>query len=205
MPADVGRPLMHFASNLRYEHLIRDVQQVLDRLTSLEINIQTTRDEWYTMRILPYRSLDNYINGTVITFTEITPLKLLEARLQENARFTESLQDAVSEPLLALDADLRVHRVNRAFGTAFGGLASEQAGQPLASLHGGAWDQPALLHAIRQLADPTSLTDKFDELPLTVELPGQGRFQLRLHGRRMQHLGQATGQLLLGMRVLPAG
>ncbi|MGI4874217.1 MAG: CheR family methyltransferase [Janthinobacterium lividum] len=83
MPADVGRPLAHFASNLRYDNLLPDVQHVLDRLTSAETNIQTLAGEWYTMRILPYRSLDNYINGIVITFTDITVLKQLELRVKD--------------------------------------------------------------------------------------------------------------------------
>ena len=72
LPADVGRPITHFANYLRYENLAQDVQQVLDRLVSVEANIQTTSGEWYAMRILPYRTLDNYISGAVITFTDIT-------------------------------------------------------------------------------------------------------------------------------------
>ena len=90
LPTDVGRPLAHFASSLRYEHLLRDVQQVLDRLTSVETTVQSTRGEWYTLRILPYRSLDNYINGAVLTFTDITALKKLETRLQGTAHPAES-------------------------------------------------------------------------------------------------------------------
>jgi len=202
MPTDVGRSLTHFASNLRYEHLVRDVQQVLDRLTSLEINIETTRNEWYTMRILPYRSLDNYINGAVITFTEITPLKQLETRLQASANFTESLQDAVREPLLALDADLLVCTANRAFAEAFGGAPAELVGQPLASLGGGAWNQPALLASLQLLQQASHPPDHFDDLPLVLRLPGQGPCHLRVYGRRMLHQGQFTHQLLLGVSEL---
>ncbi|MVN74794.1 chemotaxis protein CheR [Hymenobacter sp. HMF4947] len=204
LPADVGRPLTHFASNLRYEHLVRDVQQVLDRLTSFEINIQTARNEWYTMRILPYRSFENYINGAVITFTEITALKLLETRLQETARFTESLHDAVREPLLALSSDLTVYRANQAFAGAFGGPAAELAGQPLASLHGGAWNQPALLHLLQQLLEATSGNQEFDDLPLEADFGGLGRRYLLLSGRQLQYQGAPTGQVLLRVRELPA-
>ena len=204
LPADMGRPLTHFASNLRYEHLVSDVQQVLDRLTSIERNIETTRGEWYTMRILPYRSFDNYINGAVITFTEVTPLKQLEARLQEAARFTESLQDTVREPLLTLDADLRVRSANRAFGEAFGSTPAELLDQPLASLGGGAWNQPALLDQLHELLHATDPAAKFDDLPLVLSLLGRGRYQVRLYGRRLQHQGEFMSQLLLGVRELQA-
>ncbi|MEJ7666045.1 MAG: PAS domain-containing protein [Hymenobacter sp.] len=199
LPTDVGRPLAHFTSSLRYEHLLRDVQQVLDRLTSVEVNIQTLAGEWFTMRILPCRSLDNYINGAVITFTDITLLKQLEARLQQVARFSESIADIVSEPLLALDADLRVYSANHAFAEAFQENPAELVGQPLAALAGGAWNQPALLAALHQLLDPTAAPE-FEDLPFEADFPRLGRRAARLYGRRLLHQGQPTGQVLLGVR-----
>ena len=202
LPGDVGRPLAHFTSSLRHEHLLRDVQQVLDRLTSFEANVQAQTGEWFTMRILPYRSLDNYINGAVITFTDITALKALENRLQTAARYTASLADSVREPLLALDAELRVYSANRAFAEAFQENAAELTGQPLASLGGGAWNQPALLAQLRALLDPADPRPEFEDLAFEADFPRLGRRQLRLHGRQLLHQGQPTGQLLLGVRGL---
>jgi two-component system CheB/CheR fusion protein len=204
VPGDVGRPLGHFTSSLRYEHLLRDVQQVLDRLTSIEVNIQTTRGEWYTMRILPYRSLDNYINGAVITFTDITALKLLETRLQDHARFTDSMQATVREPQLALDSDLVVLSVNQAFAELMRQPATALVGRPLPSLGGGTWQQPALLRQLRALLDPAIPTADFDGLTLLLTLPGQGPQQVLLHGHRLLHEGHPTGQLMLGIRAVQA-
>jgi two-component system CheB/CheR fusion protein len=200
VPSDVGRPLAHFTSSLRYEHLLRDVQQVLDRLISLEINIQTTRGEWYTMRILPYRSLDNYINGVVITFTDITALKLLETRLQEHARFTDSMQATVREPQLALDANLVVLSANQAFAELMRQPLSALVGRPLASLGGGAWQQPVLLTQLRALLNSTIPTAEFDGLALHVPLPGLGAQQVLLYGHRLLHQGLPTGQIMMGVR-----
>ncbi|MGI4884844.1 MAG: CheR family methyltransferase [Janthinobacterium lividum] len=202
VPSDVGRPLAHFASNLRYAHLLRDAQQVLDRLTSVEANIQTTRDEWYTMRILPYRSLDNYINGAVVTFTDVTALKQLEAQLQETARFADSLQEAVPQPSVALDAQLRVRLANPAFAQAFGLVAAEVRGQPLAALSGGAWNQPALLAQLAQLLDLAHPHHHFDGLALTADFAGLGPRHVVLYGRRLLRQGQPTGQVLLGVEVV---
>ncbi|GAA4502182.1 chemotaxis protein CheB [Hymenobacter ginsengisoli] len=199
LPTDVGRPLAHFTSSLRSEHLLRDVQQVLDRLTSIETSIQTTRGEWYTMRILPYRSLDNYINGAVLTFTDITALKLLEARLQETARFAESMLATVREPQLALDASLTIVSANQAFADIVREPLAALAGRPLASL-GGMWQQPALQQQLQQLLDPAVPTSDFDGLALEGELPGQGRRRVVLYGSRLLHHGQATGQLMLAVR-----
>ena len=200
LPGDIGRPLAHFTSSLRYEHLLRDVQQVLDRLAPIETSIQTLKDEWYTMRVLPYRSLDNYISGVVITFTDITALKLLESRMQETAQFTESLAESLREPLLALDADLRVYSANRAFGEAFREPATELAGRPLASLSGGAWNQPALFRQLLLLLDADNPVAEFDDLNLEISFPRLGLRRVRLYGRRMRYQGQPTGQVLLGIR-----
>jgi two-component system CheB/CheR fusion protein len=200
VPGDVGRPLAHFTSSLRYEHLLRDVQQVLDRLISLETNIQTTRGEWYTMRILPYRSLDNYINGAVITFTDITALKLLEARLQDHARFTDSMQATVREAQLALDTNLTVLSANQAFAELMRQPASALVGQPLTSLEGGTWQQPALLQQLRALLDPAVPTADFDGLSLLLTLPGQGPQQVLLYCRRLLHEGLPTGHVMMGVR-----
>jgi two-component system CheB/CheR fusion protein len=201
VPADVGRPLQHFASNLRYEHLLRDVQQVLDRLTSLERNIQTTTDEWYTMRILPYRTLDNYISGAIITFTRITGLKTLETRLQESANFLESLREAVREPVVALDANLRVYYSNQAFASLFGLAPADLTEQPLAQIAPG-WNQPALLKALAELADPNQATDTFDDFIFEASLPALGQRRLRLYGRRLHRQGIATSQVLLGVQEI---
>lgn len=95
------------------------------------------------MRVLPYRTLDNYISGAVITFTDITALKTLESQLQESTRFAESIVESMREPLLVLDAGQRVLAIGGAFAQLFGLDAEVIKGQPLRELDGGAWQQPA--------------------------------------------------------------
>ena len=84
--SDVGRPLGHIVSNLvGYDHLIADVRAVLDTLIPREIEVRTQAGSWYLMRIRPYRTLDNVIEGAVITFTDITEMKTAREALRESA------------------------------------------------------------------------------------------------------------------------
>ena len=84
IPTDVGRPVGHIVSNLvGYDRLVADVQAVLDTLVPKEVEVQTQAGEWYLLRIRPYRTLDNVIEGAVITFVDITEMKKAEAALRE--------------------------------------------------------------------------------------------------------------------------
>ena len=73
IPSDVGRPVGHILPNLvGYDRLVADTQAVLDALAPKEVDVQTKDGKWYTLRIQPYRTLDNVIEGAVISFVDIT-------------------------------------------------------------------------------------------------------------------------------------
>jgi two-component system, chemotaxis family, CheB/CheR fusion protein len=82
--SDVGRPVSHVASNLvGYDRLAADAKAVLDTLVPKEVDVQTTDDKWFAMRIMPYRTLDNVIEGAVITFVDITEMEKTRAALRK--------------------------------------------------------------------------------------------------------------------------
>ena len=84
--SDVGRPVGHISSNLvSYDHLVADTRAVLDNLVPKEAEVQTVDGKWYTMRIMPYRTLNNVIEGAVITFVDISETK----KVQEALRLSE--------------------------------------------------------------------------------------------------------------------
>jgi two-component system CheB/CheR fusion protein len=82
IPADVGRPITDIASALLYPGLADDARQVLRTLVRVDRQIPTPEGSWYAACILPYRTLENMIDGVVITFVDITVSKKLEAELR---------------------------------------------------------------------------------------------------------------------------
>lgn len=82
IPSDVGRPITDIASTLIYPELAEDAHEVLRSLMKIEKQIPLPNGNWYTARIMPYRTFENMIDGVVITFTDITAYKKLETELQ---------------------------------------------------------------------------------------------------------------------------
>jgi len=83
IPTDAGRPITDLATELRYPELTTDAQEVLRKLAAIEKSIGAMDGRWFTVRIMPYRTLDDRIDGVVITFTNTTASKTLETKLRD--------------------------------------------------------------------------------------------------------------------------
>ncbi len=82
--SDVGRPVGHIVSNLvGYDTLVEDIRSVLDTLIPKEVEVQTKDGTWFLLRIRPYRTLENVIEGAVITFFDISDIKRTREALQK--------------------------------------------------------------------------------------------------------------------------
>ena len=79
---DIGRPFTDLVNELRYPEIENHARQVLKTLSSIETAISTNNNKWYNVRIMPYRTLDDRIDGLVMTFTDITLSKKLELELK---------------------------------------------------------------------------------------------------------------------------
>jgi two-component system CheB/CheR fusion protein len=93
IPGDVGRPLSDIANDLHFPEMTEETREVLRTLAFSEKQVAATDGRWFSVRIMPYRTMEDVIDGVVITFADITATKMLEAELrEENARLKKLLQ-----------------------------------------------------------------------------------------------------------------
>jgi two-component system, chemotaxis family, CheB/CheR fusion protein len=112
---DIGRPLAHIASNLDYERLVQDTEEVLNTLVPKETEAQSTEGLFYAVRIRPYRTLENVVEGAVVTFIDITERKRMEEVLRESEQRYRSLYEGCPDGYARLTMDGRIVESNKAF------------------------------------------------------------------------------------------
>ncbi|MDX1689043.1 MAG: chemotaxis protein CheB [Candidatus Promineifilaceae bacterium] len=182
--ADTGRPLKHIASNLRDADLVEEAEYVLETLNTVEKEVQTDDGHWFNMRILPYRTARNAIEGLVLTFAEITDQKETEAELRAERALARGIVNAVDASLLVLDEAFRVVSANHSFYESFYTDAGATVGKTLYELGNGQWDFPELRELLQEVVDgPAGETVTYD---LEHDFPHIGRRTVHLEARLLE-------------------
>ncbi|HSC12676.1 MAG TPA: PAS domain-containing protein, partial [Rhodanobacteraceae bacterium] len=131
-PNDEGRPITDFAHKLEYDDLIKDARTVLADLTPARREIRSRTGQWYDLRIRPYRTVDNKIDGVVITFVDITERRQVEEALRQSEMRLgqqKSLLDLLRDPIAVWDLDGGILEWNRGCEALFGFTRAEALGQ----------------------------------------------------------------------------
>ena len=139
IPSDVGRSITHIVSNFDRASLEDDIGDVIEKLAGKELEVKTKKGEWYSLRIMPYRTMDNFINGAVLSFSKITAIKEMERKLSLIQRSSALLLDSMKSPALLLDESMKVLAVNQTFLRNFRLKEQELKGQSLADLAHNRW------------------------------------------------------------------
>ena len=196
--SDVGRALADIKSDLANEELLSKAQNVLETLIPYEQEVCTTSGDWYLARIQPYRTLDNVIEGVVLTFTDIKKRVEAEAAVQQARELAEGIVDTVREPLVVLNADLKVVSASRSFYQHFQITAAETVGRLIYELSNRQWDIPRLRELLEKVLP---LNQSFDDYAVEYELPKIGRRKILLDARRIVGKKGDTQLILLAIEV----
>ena len=143
VPTDVGRPLADIRCDLLGSDMVSEAQTVIDSLQPVEREARTQGGTWYLARIQPYRTVDNAIDGVVLTFADVTD-RVQALAVRQARDVAEAIVDSVHQPLVVLDGQFKVISANRAYYDRFGGSAKEAAGQSVFEVNQRRWDQPAV-------------------------------------------------------------
>ncbi len=115
MDHDLGRPVQQFSSSLREVQLGECVRRVIDREELLEEEVQTESGTWYLLRVLPFMSERQEVDGAVMTLIPIDRIKASEAARRESEEFLQASLDSLSAEIAILDADGVIVYVNQAW------------------------------------------------------------------------------------------
>jgi two-component system CheB/CheR fusion protein len=202
--------LSDITSNLDGAHLANalqaDLQSVLDTLIPIEREVRSTDGAWYLARIQPYRTLDNVIEGVVLTFTPVTEFKLASEAVQRAAaelaatqlarELAEGIVNTVVEPLLVLDGGLQVISASRSFYEHFQVAAGQTVGRKVYDLGNGQWDIPALRELLEDILPQNQVMDGY---VVEHDFPGLGPRRMVLNARRIVTALGNTELILLAM------
>ena len=200
--SDVGRQLADIKSEAAGEQLLADAKDVLDTLIPREREVENAAGASYLARIQPYRTLDNFIEGVVLTFTDITQRVAVETVASEARELAEGIVDTVREPLVVLDNALKVVVASRSFYRRFRVAPEETVGRPIYELGNHQWDIPKL----RELLETVLPRDRsFDDFLVEHTFPTIGWKRMHLNARRVVNTTGDTKLILLAFEMLASG
>ncbi len=197
IPTDIGRPIADLASSLKVDDLAASCREVLRTLVYKEREVETTGGSWYLMRIMPYRTVENVIEGLVLTFVSIDELKQIEEKRGLEARsLSESIVETVREPLVILDDSLHVISANHAFYRTFKTAAKQTTGTLIYELGSGQWNLADLRNLLENVLPKNQ---SFQDYEVEAEFPKIGRRIFVLNGRRLEQKKDLPGMILLAL------
>ena len=140
LAGDIGRPFGQLKS--AFEHLDMNtlIGQVVANVQPQEREVQGPDGRSYQLRVHPYRTTDNRIDGAVLVLFDIEDLRRAQAGVRDERDYARAIVETVSQSLLVLDSQLRVQSANGAFYTTFGVTPRQTEGQLLYELGNRQWD-----------------------------------------------------------------
>jgi len=194
---DVGRPLSDVRHNLLLPNLDAIITRVITTVREYEHEVQSANGHWYSLRLRPYLTIDNRVDGAVLVLVDITELKKTQHLVTEAHEHAAAIIRTVHDPLVILNSSLRLQSANEAFYRTFRLSLGEAQDRSLFELDHGAWNIPRLRVMLSNVLSRHSF---FDDFEVTHTFAKLGRRSLVLNARRLNEEGGHAKQILLGIR-----
>ncbi|MCL4500518.1 MAG: PAS domain-containing protein [Deltaproteobacteria bacterium] len=195
LPADVGRPIGDIRLKVTAPELESRIHEVMTNLSTKEIEVQDREGHWYSLRLRPYRTSDNKIEGVVMALVDIEAQKCNLQEVQEARDLNQTVINTLLEPLVVLDSKMNVILVNKAYKQIFQ-LDADTEGRSFFDIANRQWD----LGRLRQLLKNILSADKpFANFVMEQEFPKLGRRIMRLNGVRLPMGGPGKDRILLSI------
>ena len=180
IPTDIGRPITDLKPNIDIPNLESLVAESVDTMSLKELEVQDRYGHWYSLRIRPYKTAENVIEGAVLALMDIDSLK---AEVNELHIYSESIVETVREPFIVLDGTLRVVTTNAAFYETFEVSKEETEGRFIYSLGAGQWNIPGLREVLERILPAKTAFEGFE---VKHKFPGIGERIMLLNGRQIR-------------------
>jgi two-component system CheB/CheR fusion protein len=161
-PGDIGRPFLEIKAKINVPDLEELVHNVIDTLEIIEREITDETGTWYKLYVRPYKTLDHKVGGVVVMLIDIDTVKRHEREIERSRNYAVGIVETVREPLVILDADLRVRAANRSFYDHFRLTAADTVGRLVYELGDGQWNIPALRTLLEEILPQNSHFENFE-------------------------------------------
>jgi two-component system CheB/CheR fusion protein len=193
--SDIGRPIGHIKPNIDCPDLEDLIMKVIDSVTPCELEVRDRQGNELSLRIRPYKNLENRIDGAVLALFETESVQRGEIRLADNAG---AVLDAVQQPLVLLDAQLRVRRLNRAFEQAFGIASRDAVDRLIYALDGEQWNIPRLRTLLEDELKHASAVERV-EIDINNAFPASAPKRMLISARRLGGDGEREPLVVLAL------
>jgi two-component system CheB/CheR fusion protein len=194
---DIGRCIKDITNSLQYNTLDKDADEVLDKLIRKDVKIQSKNGTWYVVRIVPYRTRGNVIEGVVITFLHMAQYEDSELYVRDVKSFFYNTMSALWEPVMILDETLRIIMANRAFLRIFKTTPKETEDRSIFELDDKQWDIPELRKILEGIIPHDN---EFEGFEVEHDFPGIGRRKMVLNARKIAQGEARPAMILLSFR-----
>lgn len=189
LSTDIGRPISNLRHNLRVPDLQEFIAEVISSVRANEREVQDKDGRWYSLRVRPYLTVDNKIDGAVVVLVDINELR-------QALDYAQAIIGTVRQPLIVLDGDLRVRTANRSFYQDFHVSQKETENRFIYDLGNRQWDIPKLRTALEEVLPRNN---QFENFEVEHNFNRLGHRTMLLNARRLVQPGTNSHLILLAI------